>query len=204
MRSVVCELEGTLLKDPNVFSYFMLVAFEASGLIRFALLLMLWPLVRLLEACGRGDDGLRLIVFVATAGVRFSEIRAVTRAVLPKFFFDDLNMEAWRVFSACDRRVVVSKMPSVMVEMFAKDHLRAHEVIGTRLSVNRFGFATGFLERDFGSIARDVAELFRDGRPSVGVGRPTCGSAPYFLPLCQVYMSIINLSILYYYIFENL
>ncbi|KAL1544696.1 Glycerol-3-phosphate acyltransferase 5 [Salvia divinorum] len=187
MRSVVSELEGTLLKDPNVFSYFMLVAFEASGLIRFALLLMLWPLVRLLEACGRGDDGLKLTVFVATAGVRFREIQAVTRAVLPKFFFDDLNMEAWRVFSGGDRQVVVSKMPSVMVEMFVKDHLRADQVIGTQLSVNRLGFATGFLERDFGSIAEDVADLFRDnrGRPSVGIGRLNCGSGPYFLPLCQ-------------------
>ncbi|KAG6433230.1 hypothetical protein SASPL_104838 [Salvia splendens] len=187
MRSVVSELEGTLLKDPNVFSYFMLVAFEASGLVRFALLLMLWPLVRLLEACGRGDDGLKLTLFVATAGVRFQEIQAVTRAVLPKFFFDDLNMEAWSVFCGGDRRVVVSKMPSVMVEMFVKDHLRADEVIGTQLSVNRFGLATGFLKRDFGSIADDVAELFRDnhGGPSVGLGRLGCGSGPYFLPLCQ-------------------
>ncbi|XP_047983417.1 glycerol-3-phosphate acyltransferase 5-like isoform X2 [Salvia hispanica] len=187
MRSVVSELEGTLLKDPNVFSYFMLVAFEASGLVRFALLLMLWPLVRLLEACGRGDEGLKLTVFVATAGVRFQEIQSVTRAVLPKFFFDDLNMEAWSVFSGGDRRVVVSKMPSVMVEMFAMDHLRADEVIGTQLSVNRFGLATGFLKRDFDSIAEDVAELFGDncGRPSVGLGRLGCGSGPYFLPLCQ-------------------
>ncbi|XP_057778047.1 glycerol-3-phosphate acyltransferase 5-like [Salvia miltiorrhiza] len=185
MRCVVSELEGSLLKDPNVFSYFMLVAFEASGLIRFTLLLMLWPLVRLLEARGRGDVGLKLTVFVATAGVRFREIEAVTRAVLPKFFFDDLNMEAWRVFSGGDRRVVVSKMPTVMVEMFVKDHLRADEVVGTRLSVNRFGFATGFLESDFGSITKDVGELFRDDRPSVGVGRPSCGCGPYFLPICQ-------------------
>ncbi|KAG6436536.1 hypothetical protein SASPL_101437 [Salvia splendens] len=187
MRSVVSELEGTLLKDPNVFSYFMLVAFEASGLIRFALLLMLWPLVRLLKACGRCDDGLKLTVFVATAGVRFQEIQAVTRAVLPKFFFDDLNMEAWSVFSGGGRRVVVSKMPSVMVEMFAMDHLRADEVIGTQLSVNWFGLATGFLKHDFDSIAEDVAELFSDnnGRPSVGLGRLGCGSGPYFLPLCQ-------------------
>lgn len=186
MRSVVCELEGSLLKDPNVFSYFMLIAFEASGLIRFAFLLLLWPLIRVLEVCGRGDEGLKLTVFVATAGIRFSEIEAVTRAVLPKFFFDDTNMAAWRIFSTYDRRVVVSKMPRVVVERFVKDHLRADDVVGAELSVNRFGFATGFLRNDFGSISEDVAELFRDEeRPNLGIGRKNSGSGVYFLPFCK-------------------
>lgn len=189
MRSVVSELEGTLLKEADVFSYFMLLAFEASGLIRFALLLMFWPVIRLLQICGRGDHGLKLTVFVATAGVPFTEIEAVTRAVLPKFLFDDLNMEAWRVFSSCEyqRRVVVSKMPKIMVERFVKDHLRADDVVGGELAVNRFGLATGFLRHDFHSIAEDVAELFRDEQPSLGIGRPKCGCGRYFLPLCQVY-----------------
>ncbi|BFG24752.1 hypothetical protein CerSpe_110260 [Prunus speciosa] len=79
MESVAFELEGTLLKDPDPFSYFMLVAFEASGLIWFALLLMVW-----------------------------------------------------KVFSSYDRRVVVTKMPRVMVERFAKEHLTADEVIGKK------------------------------------------------------------------------
>ncbi|KAH6805671.1 glycerol-3-phosphate acyltransferase 5 [Perilla frutescens var. frutescens] len=184
-RSVVSELEGTLLKDPNVFSYFMLVAFEASGLIRFVVLLVFWPVIRLLELCGRGDHGLRLTVFVATAGVPLGEIEAVTRAVLPKFFFDDLNMEAWRAFSAYDRRVVVSKMPRIMVERFVKDHLRADHVVGAQLSVNRFGFATGFFKHD--NIPNDVAQLFRaDQQPTLGIGRSnSCGCAPYFLTLCK-------------------
>ncbi|BFG29333.1 hypothetical protein CerSpe_156070 [Prunus speciosa] len=79
MESVAFELEGTLLKDPDPFSYFMLVAFEASGLIQFALLLMVW-----------------------------------------------------KVFSSYDRRVVVTKMPRVMVERFVKGHLTTDEVIGKK------------------------------------------------------------------------
>ncbi|KAL0303737.1 UNVERIFIED_CONTAM: Glycerol-3-phosphate acyltransferase 5 [Sesamum radiatum] len=186
MESVVSELEGTLLKDPDVFSYFMLIAFEASGLIRFALLLALWPLIRLLEVCGRGDDGLRLTVFAATVGVPVSEIEAVARAVLPKFYLDDINMGAWRVFSSYDRRVVVTRMPRIMVERFGKEHLMADRVVGTELSVNRFGLATGFIKDGIGSVGKNVADLFRDEKPSLGLGRPKCGSGSLFLPLCQL------------------
>ncbi|KAK6122099.1 hypothetical protein DH2020_044162 [Rehmannia glutinosa] len=167
MESVISELEGTLLKDPHVFSYFMLIAFEASGLIRFALLLSLWPVI-------------------PTAGVPLSEIEAVARAVLPKFYLDDINMEAWRVFSSCDKRVVVTKMPRIMVERFVKEHLRADDVIGTELSTNRFGLVTGFVKDDFGSIAKSVAVLFGDEEePCLGLGRPNSGCGPLFLPLCK-------------------
>lgn len=65
MRCIVSEFEGTLLKDPDVFPYLMLLAFEASGLIRFGLLVVLWPVIRLLEVCGKGDCGLKLGIFVA-------------------------------------------------------------------------------------------------------------------------------------------
>ncbi|XP_073121843.1 glycerol-3-phosphate acyltransferase 5-like [Henckelia pumila] len=186
MESVVSELEGTLLKDLDTFSYFMLIAFEASGLIRFALLLASWPLVRLLELCGRGDYGLKITIFVATAGVPISEIEAVARAVLPKFYLDDIDMEAWRVFSSYEKRVVATKMPRVMVERFVKEHLKADGVVGNELYVNRFGFATGFVGGDdFGSFRRRMAELFGGEKPSLGLGRPdsACGSS--FLPFCH-------------------
>ncbi|PIM98809.1 Glycerol-3-phosphate 1-O-acyltransferase [Handroanthus impetiginosus] len=185
METVVSELEGILLKDPHVFSYFMLIAFEASGLIRFVLLLLLWPVIRLLEVLGRENDGLKLIIFVATFGVRLSEIEAVARAVLPKFYLDDIDMEAWRVFSSCSRRVVVTKMPRIMVERFVKEHLKADDVIGIELSMNRFGLATGFMKDDFDVIGKSVATLCKDGQPSLGLGRPNSGSGPLFLPLCK-------------------
>lgn len=184
--SVVSELEGSLLRDPDPFPYFMLVAFEASGLVRFALLLLLWPVVRLLHAAGRWDLGLRVMVFVATAGVQEAELEAVARAVLPKFYMDDVDMEAWRVFSACGgRRVVVTGLPRVMVERFAKDHLGADAVVGGELEVGRYGLATGLLKRKEDSVAERVRALFEGGdEPGVGLGRPT--SAGSFLSLCKV------------------
>lgn len=181
--SVVSEFEGTLLKDPDPFSYFMLVAFEASGLIRFALLLILWPVIRLLDALGFGDAGLKMMIFVATAGLRMIEIESVARAVLPKFYMDDIDMEAWRVFSSCDKRVVVTKTPRVLVERFVKEHLRADEVIGSELLVNRFGFATGFVQGDFASIFSRAAKMFVDEKPTLGLGRASDSS---FLSLCKV------------------
>ncbi|KAL2317217.1 hypothetical protein Fmac_031093 [Flemingia macrophylla] len=161
MKSVVSELEGTLVKDSDAFSYFMLVAFEASGLVRFALLLLLWPVIRFLDMVGMSDAGRKLTIFVAVAGVPKSEIESVARAVLPKFYMDDLDMEAWKVFSSYPKRVVHTKTPKIMVERFVKEHLRADDVIGAELSFNRFGLATGFVHGDStNTISQRVANLF--------------------------------------------
>lgn len=182
MDWVVSELEGTLLKDRDLFSYFMLVAFEASGLIRFALLLILWPIIRLLEMAGMEEWGLKVMTFVAVAGVGEAEIESVARAVLPKFFMDDLDMGAWEVFGSYQKRVVVTKMPSVMVERFVKQHLGADEVIGTQLCVNRFGFATGFVKSN---SFRSVHQRFADEPHVLGLGRPTASTNSLF-HLCKV------------------
>ncbi|CAA6655010.1 unnamed protein product [Spirodela intermedia] len=139
---VVAGLEGTLLKDPDPFPYFMLVAFEASGLIRFVLLLLLWPVISLLRAAGHGDLALRVMTEIAT----------VARAVLPKFFAEDVDPGAWRLFSSRRRRAVVTALPRTMVSWFAKEHLGADEVVSAELSVNRFGIATGFLEKQADSV----------------------------------------------------
>ncbi|KAH7537167.1 glycerol-3-phosphate acyltransferase 5 [Ziziphus jujuba] len=186
MESVVSELEGTLLKDLDPFSYFMLVAFEASGLIRFALLLSLWPVIQVLKIMGCEEAGLKLMIFVAVSGLRESEIESVARAVLPKFYMDDMDMEAWKVFSSFDKRVVVTKTPRIMVERFVKEHLRADEVFGSELVVNRFGFATGFIEDgdDVGQkISQRVAKMFVNEPPSTGLGRASLSSS--FLSLCK-------------------
>ncbi|XP_011002643.1 PREDICTED: glycerol-3-phosphate acyltransferase 5-like [Populus euphratica] len=183
MDAVVSELEGILLKDRDPFSYFMLVAFEASGLLRFALLLIFWPVIWLLEMLGMEEYGLKLVVFVATAGVSESEIESVARAVLPKFYMEDIDMEAWKVFSSYDRRVVVTKMPRIMVERFVKEHLGADEVIGSELVISRFGFATGFVKGNNidSYISSRVAKLFIDEKPGFGLGTITSS----FLSQCK-------------------
>lgn len=186
MESVVSGLEGSLLKSNDPFSYFMLLAFEASGLTRFTFLLLIWPVIRLLDICGKGDTGVKLAIFFATAGVSMSEIESVARAVLPKFYLDDLDKDAWRVFSSGERRVVVTKMPRVMVERFAREHLGADDVVGSELGVSRFGLATGLVQvGDFrGSICDRIAAMFEDKQPSIGIGR--CHSDSSFLSLCKV------------------
>nr|GFD10575.1 glycerol-3-phosphate acyltransferase 5-like [Tanacetum cinerariifolium] len=90
----------------------------------------------------------------------------------------------WKVFNTGDRRVVITKMPRVMVEQFVKGHLRADEVIGTELVVSRFGFATG-LVRNVGlesSVCDRVADMFKGEQPSLGLARCSDSS---FLPLCK-------------------
>ncbi|KAL6610330.1 hypothetical protein ACP70R_040299 [Stipagrostis hirtigluma subsp. patula] len=183
-RSVVAELEGALLRGADTFPYFMLVAFEASGLPRFAALLALWPLLRLLELLGRADMALRAAALVATAGVPRAEVEAVARAVLPKFMADDVDPAAWAAFGGCDgRRVVVTRMPRVMVERFAREHLGAHDVVGCDLEYSRLRRSTGIV-RDAGDVAARVRALFADGdRPDLGIGRSETARA--FLPFCK-------------------
>lgn len=187
--SVVSECEGTLLKSNDPFSYFMLLAFDASGVIRFAILLFLWPVTTLLNVFSYKNAALKLMIFVATAGLRESDIELVSRIVLPKFYMDDLSMDTWKVFSSCKKRIVVTRMPRVMVEWFAKEHLSAQEVIGTELIVNRFGFLTGLIqETDIDTIVLNrVASLFVDRKPHLGLGRrPALSNSTTFLSLCEV------------------
>lgn len=190
--SVVSEFEGTLLKNKDSFSYFMLLAFDASGLIRFAVLLFLWPVIKLLDVFGYKNAALKFMIFIATVGLCEGEVEAVARTVLPKFYMDDLSMDTWRVFSSCKKRVVVTRMPRVMVERFAKEHLKADMVIGTELNVNRFGFVTGFISEtdiDQSGLNR-VAKLFVDRRPHLGLGRASVTASTTFLSLCEVALCI--------------
>lgn len=187
---MVAELEGGLLRCTDTFPYFMLVAFEASGLPRFAALLAAWPLLRLLDLAGRGDLALRAAALVATAGVPRAEIEVVSRAVLPKFMADDVDPAAWAAFGACQagsssRRVVVTRLPRVMVERFAKEHLGAHEVVGCELEYSRLRRSTGIL-RGGGQEGDRVRELFVAGgdMPDLGIGRSEMASS--FLPFCKV------------------
>ncbi|KAM0925377.1 hypothetical protein ACQ4PT_004240 [Festuca glaucescens] len=187
--SVVAELEGTLLHDSCTFPYYMLVAFEASGLARFAALLALWPALRLLDLLLPGRRlAARCAAFVATAGVPRAELEAVARAVLPKFMADDVDPAAWAAFGACrGRRVVVARaMPRVMVEWFAREHLGADHVVGSELEYSRLRRCTGLLTGGGDDdVAQRVRALFADGeRPDLGLGRSDVARSS-FLPFCK-------------------
>ncbi|PKA63225.1 Glycerol-3-phosphate acyltransferase 5 [Apostasia shenzhenica] len=184
--SMAAELEGCLLRDSDPFPYFMLMAFEApAGLLRFAALLLLWPLLRLLRSAGKLEAAMNVMVFTAIAGVRAAEVEAAAGAVLPKFFMENVDMEAWGVYGRWrGRRVVVTAMPRVMAERFAKEHLRADEVVGRELEVRWKGIAVGWLKRGEGSAAELLKQFVGpNGRLDAGLARSPTAE---FMVLCKV------------------
>ncbi|KAG0465768.1 hypothetical protein HPP92_019932 [Vanilla planifolia] len=132
------------------------------------------PLAFLLRNLVSESAGVRVLVFASLAGVKLSSINSVARAVLPKFYASEVRADAWRVFSACGRRWVVTAIPRVMVEPFAKEYLGADVVVGSELGVYK-GRTTGLVVGP-GVVAGDVKEaalrkMLGDSTvPEIGIG----------------------------------
>ncbi|KAL6642924.1 hypothetical protein ACP70R_021105 [Stipagrostis hirtigluma subsp. patula] len=188
-HAVTADLDGTLLRSRSAFPYYALVAFEAGGVPRLLLLLLLAPLAALLRVLlGSEAAATRVLVFAATAGVPVPAIESAARAALPRFYAADVHPGAWRVFSACARRrVVLTATPRVMAEPFLRDCLGADAVAGTELATWR-GRATG-LVRGGVLVGRRKAEALRemfagDGdAPDVGLGDSRSDYA--FMSICK-------------------
>ncbi|KAK6157091.1 hypothetical protein DH2020_011339 [Rehmannia glutinosa] len=58
---------------------------------------------------------------------------SVSRAVLPKFYLENLNLDAYEVLESAGSKVVFTSVPRVMVEGFLKEYLSVDSVIGTEL-----------------------------------------------------------------------
>lgn len=124
-KTVVFEFESTLLRSTSLFSYFMLVAFEAGGLLRSLIFFLSYPLVWLL---GEGQLGLNIMVFLCLFGIKKDTFR-IGSAVLPKFFLEDVGWEGFEAVMRCERKVALTKLPRVMVEGFLKDYLGVESVV---------------------------------------------------------------------------
>ena len=134
------DVEGALLKSSSVFPYFMLVAFEAGGLIRAIVLVLLYPFV-----CLAGDEmGVKIMVMICFFGIREKSFR-VGRAVLPKFLLEDVGSEMFEVVNRGGKKVGFSNMPRVMVESFLKEYLEIDFVVGRELKVF-CGYFVGLME----------------------------------------------------------
>ncbi|MCO5610134.1 hypothetical protein L7F22_064369 [Adiantum nelumboides] len=187
--SVAADLDGTLTRGRSSFPYFMLVALEAGSLIRAIVLMLVSPLAWLLYHFVSEGAGIRVLIMVAFAGLRVKDIEAAARAVLPKFYAEDINPEAWRVFSGCSsgRRCVVTANPRIMVDFFCKNHLGADTVLGTEIHVTSSGHATGLLMPPgvlLGAAKRRAVKAeFKDALPDVGLGDRE--SDLPFLSLCK-------------------
>uniref|UniRef100_A0A7N0T2P4 Phospholipid/glycerol acyltransferase domain-containing protein n=1 Tax=Kalanchoe fedtschenkoi TaxID=63787 RepID=A0A7N0T2P4_KALFE len=137
------DIDGVLLSPKNnktsvvFFPYFMLVAFEAGGLLRAFLLLSSYPLLLLLPP----DYQLKLMTFVSFFGLKMRNVNVVGRAVLPKFYSEHLSLEPV-IGPKTMPKAVFTSLPRVMVETYLKEYLGLQYVFGSELgkfeSFNRF------------------------------------------------------------------
>ncbi|KAF7804947.1 putative glycerol-3-phosphate acyltransferase 3 [Senna tora] len=140
-HTLIFDVEGGLLKSSSVFPYFMLVAFEAGGLVRAIVLMMAYPFV-----CLAGPEtGLNIMVMICFFGMKAKRFR-VGRAVLPKFLLEDVGAEMFEVLNKGGKKVGVSNLPQVMVESFLREYLEIDFVVGRELKVV-CGYYVGLMDR---------------------------------------------------------
>ncbi|GLJ25856.1 hypothetical protein SUGI_0495460 [Cryptomeria japonica] len=172
-QTVVADMDGTLLRGRSSFPYFAIIAFELGGILRMAFLVMAAPLAGLLYYFMSETAGIQVLIFTTFVGAKVSDIESIARAVLPKFYSDDLHPDSWRVFSSCGRRCVLTATPRIMVETFLKDYLGADIVIGTEIS-SIGGRATGLVKSPgvlVGTKKADAVEkALGEYVPDVGLG----------------------------------
>ncbi|TVU23448.1 hypothetical protein EJB05_25815 [Eragrostis curvula] len=147
--TLVVDVDTALLLhgSGDLFPYFMLVAMEAGGFLRGLVLLLLHPLLSILAESHR----VKAMAAVAFCGLRAGRFRA-GRAVLPKWFMEDVSAEAFDAafaFPADERRrrkvvCVTTGMPRVMVEGFLREYLGADAVVGREMKT-LWGFYTGIM-----------------------------------------------------------
>lgn len=153
--TLLFHMEEALLRSSSLFPYFMLVAFEAGGLLRALILFLSYPLVCLFSKKLR----IKILVFLCFFGIR-KEKFSVGRSVLPKYFLEDVGYEGFEVMMRYQRKMAASDLPTVMVESFLKDYLGVDVVIGRELKVG-YGYFTGLMderERSHGVLNEIVCQ----------------------------------------------
>ena len=190
--TVVCTVEGGLLMSASTFPYFMLVALEAGGLLRGLLLLMLYPLLRLLS----DELAMKAMILVTFAGLRKDAFGRLGMAVMPKLFLEDVSAEVFQAATSSvaaarqgrrRRCVCVSSMPRAMVEPFLREYLAIDAVVAPDLK-EIGGYYLGLVE-DEGEVVRkmDVEEVIGDkGGAVVGIRALGCSFQQLFQKYCKL------------------
>ncbi|KAE8709965.1 Glycerol-3-phosphate acyltransferase 1 [Hibiscus syriacus] len=165
-RTLVCDIHGVLLRTETFFPYFMLVAFEGGSILRAFLLLLSCSFLWVLDY----ELKLRVMIFISFFGLRKKDVECAAMAVLPKFYLENLNLQAYEIWSKTSSRVVFTSIPRVMVEGFLKEYMSVDDVVGTELQTvgNRF---TGLVSAS-GLLVKHKAlkGYFGDKKPDVGLG----------------------------------
>ncbi|XP_050230270.1 glycerol-3-phosphate acyltransferase 1 [Mercurialis annua] len=164
--SVVCDIDGGLLRTSSFFPFFMLVAFEGGSLIRALLLLLSWPILFVLDY----EIQLRVMIFITFCGLKIKDVECVGRAVLPKFYLENLHLQAYEVLASTGSKFVITSIPRVMVEGFLKEYLSVNKVMGTELHFVG-NYFTGFLSNS-GLLVKHKAlkDWFGEKIPTIGLG----------------------------------
>ncbi|KZV19417.1 phospholipid/glycerol acyltransferase family protein [Dorcoceras hygrometricum] len=179
-QTFICDIHGGLLRNQSFFPYFMLVAFEGGSIFRAFLLLLSCPFLCFLSY----ELQMMVMIFITFCGLKCKEMESVSRAVLPKFYLENLNLHAYEVLDSTGAKVVFTSVPRVMVEGFLKEYISVDSVIGTEL--HTLGkFFTGLVS-DSGLLVkhRAVKEFFGDRRPDLGIGASSLDDH-LFLSFCK-------------------
>ncbi|KAF3975133.1 hypothetical protein CMV_001596 [Castanea mollissima] len=178
--TLVCDIQGALLRSQSFFPYFMLVAFEGGSIVRAFLLLLSCPILWVLDY----ELKLRVMIFISFCGLKLKDMENVSRAVLPKFYLENLNLHAYEVLASTGSKAVFTSVPRVMVEGFLKEYLGVANVIGSEL--HTYGhYYTGLLSES-GLVVkhRALKEFFGDTKPDVGLGSLSLHDH-LFISLCK-------------------
>ncbi|XP_068493469.1 probable glycerol-3-phosphate acyltransferase 3 [Phaseolus vulgaris] len=162
-HTLVFDVENALLKSSSLFPYFMLVAFEAGGLLRAMVLVFLYPFV-----CVVGREmGLKIMVMTCFLGIKASSFR-VGRSVLPKFLLEDVGSEMFEMLKKGGKQVGVSRLPRVMVESFLREYLEIDLVVGGELKTF-CGYYLGLMENIKTTHALDLLKEGKGCSDMIGI-----------------------------------
>ncbi|KAL3508968.1 hypothetical protein ACH5RR_028369 [Cinchona calisaya] len=167
--SLVCDIHGCLLRSQSFFPFFMLVAFEGGSILRAFLLLLSCPILWVLDY----EFKLRVMIFITFCGLRLKDVDNVTRAVLPKFYLENLNVYVYEVLASAGTRMVFTSLPRVMIERFLKEYVSVEIVKGTEL--HTMGqYYTGLIS-GCGLLVkhRALKEFSGEEKPDIGIGSLT-------------------------------
>ncbi|KAF2290621.1 hypothetical protein GH714_014731 [Hevea brasiliensis] len=178
--TLVCDIHGGLLRTRSFFPYFMLVAFEGGSIFRAFLLLLSCLLSWVLDY----ELQLRVMIFITFCGLKITDIESVGRAVLPKFYLENLHLQAYELLASTGTRIVFTSVPRVMVEGFLKEYLRVNKVMGTELHTVGSYF-TGLLSNSGLLVKhRALKDYFGEKTPEIGLGSSSLRDR-LFISLCK-------------------